>query len=74
MTFEERIAGFEKYDCVHATVTRHAVKGVLLTYGEGLVAFANATLPVGAKVLATIRKIDMEKEFTLMAIDSVLAA
>lgn len=67
-----RLGEIEKYDTVQATVIRQTANGILLSFGRELVAFAHANLPVGSIVLATVRKIDYDRGFTLMSIDSVI--
>lgn len=70
--FINRLGEIEKYDTVPATVIRHTTKGILLSFGNELIAFCHANLPVGSLVLATVRKIDYDRGFTLMSIDSVI--
>ena len=79
LTFEERIqeAGFERRDTVQATVVRKSVKGVWLEFGNesdnGFIGFAYATLKKNDRVLCSIRKINLDTEFIILSVDSVLA-
>ena len=72
MTFVERTVGVQRWDTVKATVICETLKGALLSFNNNLVAFAYTSLPKGAEVWATIKRVDYEQEFILMSIDSVL--
>lgn len=74
MTFKEQIENFqiEKNDMIRAEVIKETIKGALLAINENLVAFAYTSLPIGAQVWATVKRVDVENEYITLSIDSVL--
>ena len=76
MTFKERfeLTNLQKFDSIFGKVTANTSKGIWIDIGEGICGFASySTLPIGTTLLCSIRRLDLEKEFVLLDIDSTIS-
>ena len=76
MTFKEKceFANLQRFDTVLGIVIANTAKGIWIDIGEGICGFASySTLPIGTTLLCSIRRLDLEKEFILLDIDSTIS-
>ena len=70
-TFDDRLDGLSKYDCIKAKVIKLTTHGAIANV-NGIPGFLRGNYEIGDYILASIGKIDYEKNMMLLNLESVI--